>query len=202
MSNARLGDIERRLSNMIRPGTVLEADYEKARIKVALGKNKTGWLPWVAGRAGGDRSWHAPEVGEQVLVVAPSGELASAFIMPGGVYRKDDAEAPATSPEISRTTYKDGAVVEYDRENHAHKIEVPSGGTALVKVGGATFEVKASEIKLTVGGSSIKIAGGGITIEGPVTQTGGNLTSDGIGLKTHRHTGVTAGAGNTAGPIA
>jgi phage baseplate assembly protein V len=134
VSQARVGELERRMSNMVRPGTVLEADYAKARVKVQVGQNQTAWIPWMTGRAGEDRSWHAPEVGEQVIVLSPSGDLAAGYVMPGGVY-KNDYPANADSAEIQRTTYKDGAVMEYDRENHAHLIQIPDGGKATVKVG-------------------------------------------------------------------
>lgn len=151
MSQARVGELERRMSNMVRPGTVLEADYAKARLKVQVGQNQTAWIPWMTGRAGEDRSWHAPEVGEQVIVLSPSGDLAAGYVMPGGVY-KNDYPANADSAEIQRTTYKDGAIVEYDRENHAHLIQIPDGGKATVKVGpNASTEILPAKITHKVG---------------------------------------------------
>jgi phage baseplate assembly protein V len=150
MSNARIGELERRLSNTIRPGTVLEADYAKARLRVTMGDNTSAWLPWLTSRAGEDRTWHAPEVGEQVIVMAPGGELSAGYVMPGGVY-KNDYPANADKAEISRTTYKDGAVIEYDREAHAHLIELPEG-SATVKVGDeAETEITPSKITAKVG---------------------------------------------------
>jgi phage baseplate assembly protein V len=150
MSNARLGELERRLSNTIRPGTVLEADYAKARLRVTMGDNTSAWLPWLTSRAGEDRTWHAPEVGEQVIVMAPGGELSAGYVMPGGVY-KNDYPANADKADISRTTYKDGAVIEYDREAHAHLIELPEG-SATVKVGDdAQTEITPSKITAKVG---------------------------------------------------
>jgi phage baseplate assembly protein V len=150
MSNARIGELERRLSNTIRPGTVLEADYAKARLRVTMGDNTSAWLPWLTSRAGEDRTWHAPEVGEQVIVMAPGGELSAGYVMPGGVY-KNDYPANADKAEISRTTYKDGAVIEYDREAHAHLIELPEG-KATVKVGDdAQTEITPSKITAKVG---------------------------------------------------
>lgn len=150
MSNARLGELERRLSNTIRPGTVLEADYAKARIRVTMGDNTSAWLPWLTSRAGEDRTWHAPEVGEQVIVMAPGGELSAGYVMPGGIY-KNDYPANADNPEISRTTYKDGAILEYDREAHAHLLQLPEG-SATVKVGDdAQTEVTPSKITAKVG---------------------------------------------------
>lgn len=226
MSNARIGDIERRLSNVVRPGTILEADYATARVKVALGKNKTAWLPWITGRAGNDRTWHAPEVGEQVIVIAPSGELAAGYVLQGAIY-KTDFPANGASANVSRITYSDGAISEYDRAAHAHLLNIPSGGKATVKVGTEAFteitaskithqlsatakaEISAASIKLTLGStiiemtsSGITLTGSAITIHGPVTQTGGNLTSDGIGLQTHRHSGVQSGSSSTSTPTA
>lgn len=150
MSNARLGELERRLSNTIRPGTVLEADYEKARIRVTMGDNTSAWLPWLTSRAGEDRTWHAPEVGEQVIVMAPGGELSAGYVMPGGIY-KNDYPANGDKPEISRTTYKDGAILEYDREAHAHLLQLPEG-KATVKVGDdAQTEITPEKITAQVG---------------------------------------------------
>ena len=150
MSNARLGELERRLSNTIRPGTVLEADYAKARLRVTMGDNTSAWLPWLTNRAGEDRTWHAPEVGEQVIVIAPGGELSAGYVMPGGVY-KNDYPANADKAEISRTTYKDGAILEYDREAHTHLLQLPEG-SATVKVGDdAQTEITPSKITAKVG---------------------------------------------------
>jgi phage baseplate assembly protein V len=150
MSNARIGELERRLSNTIRPGTVLEADYAKARLRVTMGDNTSAWLPWLTSRAGEDRTWHAPEVGEQVIVMAPGGELSAGYVMPGGIY-KNDYPANGDKPEISRTTYKDGAILEYDREAHTHLLQLPEG-SATVKVGDdAQTEITPEKITAKVG---------------------------------------------------
>jgi phage baseplate assembly protein V len=207
MSAARIGELERRLANVTRAGTILEADYSKARVRVKLGKNTTAWLPWVSSRAGGDKTWHAPEVGEQVLVLSPAGDLCAGFVL-GGVY-KQDRPANGDAATVSRTTYADGAVVEYDRAAHAYAISIPAGGKATVKAGASsTLEVAADAIRLTVGGTQLVLSASGIqitsatglSINGAVTQTGGPLTSNGIALSTHTHGGVTSGISNTAGP--
>lgn len=43
--------------------------------------------------------------------------------------------------------------------------------------------------------------GTGATMKGGVTNTGGTISSDGINLETHVHSGVTTGGGNTGGPV-
>jgi phage baseplate assembly protein V len=217
MTTARIGEIERRLSNVVRPGTVLEADYEKARIRVALGRNKTAWLPWMTSRAGNDRTWHAPEVGEQVLVISPSGELSQGYVMPGGIY-KNDFPANGDSETVSRTTYGDGAVIEYDREAHAYAATIPAGGSATVAVGdnskvlvedsdvtlsfgsgsgGALIQVESGKITLSVGGNSIILSSSGIATSGDITQTG-KITASGDLITSGK---VTATADVKAGTI-
>jgi phage baseplate assembly protein V len=100
-------------------------------------------------------------------------------------------------------------VVEYDRAAHAYAISIPAGGKATVKAGASsTFEVTSDAIRLTVGGTQLVLSASGIqitsatglNINGAVTQTGGPLTSNGIALSTHTHSGVTSGISNTAGP--
>jgi phage baseplate assembly protein V len=173
MSNARIGELERRLSNTIRPGTVLEADYAKARLRVTMGDNTSAWLPWLTSRAGEDRTWHAPEVGEQVIVMAPGGELSAGYVMPGGIY-KTDYPANGDKAEISRTTYKDGAILEYDREAHTHLLQLPEG-SATVKVGDdAQTEITPSKITAKVG-TDAKTE---ITSDKILAQIGSNAKSE------------------------
>lgn len=109
----RLTEVERKLNNLVRAGTVAEADYAAAKVRVTIGPITTGWLPWLTARAGADRSWWAPEVGEQVVLLAPAGELAQAWVLPAGF--SDMAPAPAASADVMRAVFGDGLVIEHDR---------------------------------------------------------------------------------------
>lgn len=60
----------------------------------------------------------------------------------------------------------------------------------------------AAFVKITAGGEVEINAPGGVTIAGSVAQSGGPLTSNGITLDTHTHSGVQAGASNTGSPNA
>lgn len=176
-------ELERRLANIISWGTVEEADYPNARVKVRCGGVLTDWLPWMTQRAGGDRSWWAPEVGEQVVLLAPSGELAQAVVLLG-VFQAAHA-APADSPDVDRRVYSDGAVIEYDRSAHVLKAEIP--GNAQVKAEGTIdgeagnlISLKAPLIKIFGnvintghdGGTGTVTETANRTIEGDVTITG------------------------------
>jgi phage baseplate assembly protein V len=235
--NARLSDLERRVANLIQPGTVEETDYPNARVRVKIGLNVTAWLPWMTTRAGGDRSWHAPEVGEQVLVLSPSGDFRQGFALPS-IYQNAHP-APADSEKIHRIEYSDGAVLEYDRENHRLTATIPgevvidaqgdikattqksatveatenisataqgnisasSAGTITANCAGA-MSLQASGAVLIQAGGILTLQAPSLVIDGPVTQTGGDITSDGISAQTHTHSGVTSGTETSGPPVA
>lgn len=242
----RVTELERRQANIVRIGTIAEADYQRARVRVAIGRLRTAWLPWLTHRAAGDRSWHAPEVGEQVLVLAPSGELAAAVVIPA-IYQTAHP-APADTPDLARLAFADGAVLEYDRAAHKLKAVIP--GTVEVSAQGDIIAITQSNATLTASGDLTATIGGAATIEssGPATlkapsvkidspattitgtltvaglltyaagmagsgsapggaaaiitgdlKTTGDVTADGISLKTHVHTEQGDGA-NTSAP--
>ena len=226
---AKIGELERRMANVVRVGKVLSADYSSATVTVALGKNKTTSLPWLAQRAGNDRVWHPPEVGEQVVVISPSGNLAQGFVLSGAIF-KQDFPANGSSADKSLTTYKDGAVVQYDRAAHAYSITIPSGGKATIAAGSnaqaiiedsdvklsygsnASIVITSTGITLTFGSTYIKLSSSGITTNGDISQTGkitasGNITSAGdvkagtVSLDLHLHSAVQTGSGISGPPV-
>lgn len=113
----RVSELERRLANLLRHGTVEALDESSARVKVRCGEILTGWLPFYTRRAGEDRSWWAPEPGEQVTVLSPSGEMAQGSVLPA-LYR-DAHPAPADSKDVCRIEFKAGGFAQYDRESGA-----------------------------------------------------------------------------------
>ncbi|MEJ1436572.1 MAG: phage baseplate assembly protein V [Candidatus Sedimenticola sp. (ex Thyasira tokunagai)] len=169
-----LAQLSRQLHNLIRPGTIAEVDCDAARVRVTSGDLLTGWLPWLTTRAGNDRSWWAPEVGEQVLLLCPAGNPAQGYALPA-IYQ---AAHPANgnSPDLHRTTYSDGAIIEYHRGDHHLAVTLPAGGTLTLS------------------------AQGGIHIEGDITVEG-DVIADGISLKHHTHGGVMAGGATTSEPV-
>ena len=169
----RLVELARRLANVVRLGVIEEVDAAEARARVRYAEESaalTAWLPWMTTRAGGDKSWWAPEVGEQVLLLSPSGELPQAVVLPA-IYSTQRA-APSADPEKTLTIYSDGAVVEYDRAEHRLRAELPAGGAA---------EITAPEGVTITGDVMIT---GDVTIEGGVEasgdiDSGGNVAAGG-----------------------
>lgn len=144
----------RRISNLIRYGVVAEADYENALIRVELqdGELLSDWIPWVTLRAGGDKFWWAPEVGEVMLLLAPSGELANAVALPAAF---SDSNQNGDKATVQRQTFEDGTVIEYDREAHRYTIDTTvSSGSVVVKAQTVTVEAQGA---VTVKGSTINL---------------------------------------------
>lgn len=117
-------ELSRKVANLIRLGTVVEVYYATARCRVASGGVLTAFLPWVSVRAGSTREWNPPTVGEQVILLAPSGELAGAIVLTG-LYSTSNA-APSTSPDVHHVSYPDGAEIEYDHATHVYRITLPA----------------------------------------------------------------------------
>lgn len=89
------------------------------------------------------------------------------------------------------------------------EVQVTADGGATVQAPTVTLDSPATHCTgaLTVDGlltykAGMAGTGGGVgtTITGSITQTGGTLSSNGISLSGHHHTGVQTGSGNTGGP--
>ncbi|MEO0036234.1 MAG: hypothetical protein RLZZ501_2257 [Pseudomonadota bacterium] len=165
-------ELERRLANLVRIGTVASVDPAAARATVAIGDVTTAALPWTVTRAGADRDWTAPAAGEQVLVVAVGGDLAQGVIL-GGLFA-DAAPAPADSGEIRRTTYADGAEISYDSAAHALTATLPGGATITAQ---GDFALTAAGT-VTITAPSVRIVGD-LAVEGKVSATGSILDAGG-----------------------
>ena len=131
-------ELQRRLSNIVRKGTVHELDAGAARARVQYDEEPDGtpcvttWLQWGVRRAGPDRTWWAPEVGEQVVLLSPSGDLKQAVII---CSLWQEAFPPnGDRADLSRTDLADGTYWQHDRETG--KTTVNISGDAQVDVGG------------------------------------------------------------------
>ncbi|MCX8016531.1 MAG: phage baseplate assembly protein V [Rhodocyclaceae bacterium] len=138
-------EAERLLANTVLPGRIEQLDARRARVRVRCGELLTDWIPFAARRAGPDRTWHAPEPGEQVLLAAPGGDLTQAVVL-GALYSQRHP-APASSADISGTYWADGALMEYDRRQHRWRLQLPDGSIEL-RVGGSSILITPDAIRL------------------------------------------------------
>jgi phage baseplate assembly protein V len=190
----RVRNLERRISRMIQVGTVEEVDYPNQKVRVAVGDQRdSAWLRFTAERAGLDRTWWPPTVGEQVMVFAPNGEMAAGVI--GDSLYQQDFAAPASEGTVKRTLMGDGAELLYDQVSNALTVNLP--GSATVNIGG--------DASLQVVGN-VQAAAAAFTFDGPLTFNGevvvnqgsiavpdGDVSAGSISLKQHTHVGDSGG---------
>ncbi|WP_085631278.1 phage baseplate assembly protein V [Pseudomonas sp. R16(2017)] len=186
-----LATLARLLENLIRLGTIAAVKMKPPRVQVKTGTLTTGWLPWIAPRAGEDREWNPPTVDEQVILFSPSGQLGNGFVLTG--LFSDLHAANGDREGLHRITYRDGTVIEYDSvAHHLNAVLAEGGTTQLISTGGLHIV-------------------GPITHEGDYTQTGNqtitgkvtvsaDVVAAGISLVNHHHGGVMAGGAKTGKP--
>ena len=208
--DAEISELRRLLNNVIKLGTVAEVDHgTPPRVRVQIGKLKTEWLRWSAGRAGTTQEWDPVTIGEQVVVFSPGGILESGLVFPA-IY-SDQFPAPSSNPSEHLKKYPDGAVIKYDHETHALTATLPAGGSAmltapvLVTVNTTAVEINAISThctgRLTVDGlitgkAGLAVtgvgAGAAATITGDIKTTGdikadGDVMAGDISQRGHHH---------------
>lgn len=186
-----LEDLEHRLGDLLRLGTIAEVDARAATCRVTTGEITTGPLPWLAPRAGGVAVWSPPHVGEQCLLLCPEGDALCGLVLVG--LFSNAFPPPSNDRDQVLMQFPDGAQLRYHHGDHRLEAILPSGGTAHVKAdGGLTIE---GDVTIT---GNVTIAGDA-TASGTVTgQT--DVVGGGISLKGHKHGGVAAGQARTGGP--
>ncbi|WP_045856261.1 phage baseplate assembly protein V [Teredinibacter purpureus] len=179
---------EQMLSSSVQFGRIVEPEdtdpkppTEYPAVLVHIGGEKKGtftrnWMQWTVARSGYDAHWWQPEIDEQVVVMAPSGNLALGVIvgvLPRGKWlsfpeANDFSAAPAApnavpaedKAHVHQVNYKDGTAISYDRDLHALDLAVREkaeedpgvvvGITLKEKKGGVVIQLEAGEPKLTV----------------------------------------------------
>ena len=118
-------DILRKLANLIRFGTV-QAVAGK-RVQVKIGGLLTRPIAWVSTRAGQTKSWSPPDIGEQVMVLSPNGDLGAGVAL-GGIFCDANDLPDGANADTVLMAFRDGAVLLYDQAAHLLKGTLPDGG--------------------------------------------------------------------------
>jgi phage baseplate assembly protein V len=180
-------DIPADLSTLIRYGRVATVTYDPPRVTVRYGNPEdegggavTPPIRWAHVRSGRTRSWSPPSEGEEVIVLAPGGQIGAAVALCG--LTNEDHPPAGTGPETV-DEYEDGARIGYDAQAHALTAILPAGATAVVEAPGG----------LTIRGP--------VRFEGDVDFAGDSVTHGGVNIgKGHHHGGVQPGSGTTGTP--
>ncbi|MGQ5524828.1 phage baseplate assembly protein V [Chitinimonas sp. PSY-7] len=187
-------DLSRRFESQIRSGIVSVVDHQEARCRVKTGGIETDWLPWLTLRAGNTRTWSPPDIGEQVVVLCPSGELAAGYVLPG-LY-SDAKPAPDASPHTHVVSFPDGARLCYDVELGA--LTATGVKSALIDASDSITAKAGQSLLAEAGSSAVVKAGGSITIDAPTTTVTGKLVVQG----SLSFMGGMSGSGGAGGAVA
>ena len=154
-----LGDIERRLSNLIKIGTIKDIVENKVIVKTADLTTKP--LPYLTQRSGDCVTWWSPSVGEQVMILSPCGELNNGVVLPSIPTKKHTVK----SSTVHSTKYADGTTITYDY--HSHTLNVDAVGD---------INIKAQKINII----------GDINVKGSIKSTK-DIQANGVSLLNHTH---------------
>jgi phage baseplate assembly protein V len=198
-----LVELNRLLHNLLRFGVVESVDHAASTCTVRTGALVTRPLPWLVQRAGDARTWWAPSVGEQVLLLCPGGDTTRGVVQPA-IY-SNAAPRPDGSDTAHVTTYPDGAVVSYDPETHQLTGTLPVGGKVAITADGGvqitgdtTITGTLTVTEATDLGATLHVADD-VTVDTQLTAAT-DVTGGGISLKNHKHGGVQSGGSLTGAP--
>ena len=176
-----LSEQQRRLHNIATIGTVFDVNPDDQTMRLDVGDNQTDWLPIPALSAGQVRVWRCPSVGEQFLLVSPSGELANAI--PVLSLYSNQHPSPSNDPNEIRVRFNDSDFLSVNTQD----------SQLILKINDVIFDVNSTTLT------------GNLAVNGNV-QVDGNIHSNGdtvagsISLKSHTHGNVQSGRSNTGAP--
>jgi len=130
-----LADLTKRLSNIIRIGTIFEINYQTAKARVKIGELETDFLPWANSNSGSNNIWNPPEIDEQVVILSPSGDLSQAIILPS-LYKNN---ASNSDQNIKSITYQDGSKISFNVSSGTLDLDL-KGDVIIKVVGNANIE--------------------------------------------------------------
>lgn len=115
---------QQKMNNLIRFGYIEaqeDIDCENQKVRVRLSEEfKTGWLIFTPERAGSSSFWNPPEVGENVLIICPYGEILQGIVIKS-VY-SEPFPSPGNDKNIVREKFGDHIFLDYDKKNGAVSI--------------------------------------------------------------------------------
>ena len=165
------------MANIIRLGRIAEIDGDQVRVEI--GRVKTGWLPIVS-NAGNTSLWLPISEGEQVVVFAPYGEMAQAFVLRSIHY--NTYKVPENVNNLSLTTDKNVKLTGSEKYEASFSkgfkfvcdkcvISLDDHGITL-KVGNSMISLGENSISLSNGASSIDISESNISLNsGSISTT-------------------------------
>ncbi|PWB34612.1 phage baseplate assembly protein V [Pseudomonas sp. SDI] len=178
---------DRMLAALLIPCRVVGVDLAAARVRVSDGAGWTSaWVRWHSQAAGQARHWRSPTLGEQGVLLSPSGEPAQGTFVTG-LYGNAGA-APDNRDHVETWRFADGGSLVYDWQARSYSIELPSG-TVSIKVGASSAVLTDSAISANA--ASISLTGavqidGNLRVSGDING-GGKIIDTAGNTPNHKH---------------
>lgn len=205
-------DLHRRLENIIRFGTIKTIHPAKpfTTVTVNIGAITTAELRFLTLRAGKTKTWDPPTIGEEVMVLSPSGVLEMGVAIAGF----NNTDNPSPSDDLNQTIriFEDGCIFTYDVSSHMLSAILPPGGKAIITAdGGVTVNGDTTingnvQVNGSIAMTGNNTVGGSQLVQGSSHSTGNfsteaDVTAGEISLKNHKTSGVMSGDDTSGGPV-
>ena len=164
---------DRMIAALLIPCYVVAVDLAASppACRVSTGDWTSAWVRWHSVAAGKARHWRSPSLGEQGVLLNPSGQAGMGTFVPG-LYG-DAGPPPDNRDYVEVWRFDDGGSLVYDWQAKSYTITLPRG-TVTIAVGGNSAVVTDRAATVTAGA---------IDLTGPVRINGTlNVTSDITGL--------------------
>lgn len=79
----RLSELERKLNNIIRYGTIEKIDHSVDKVQIRSGEILTNWIKYFVASAGNTKQRTPASIGEQGVILSPSGDLSQGSFIVG-----------------------------------------------------------------------------------------------------------------------
>ena len=171
-------ELHRRLENLIRFGTIKTIHPAKpfTTVTVTIGEITTAKLRFLTLRAGKTKTWDPPTIGEEVMVLSPSGVLEMGVAIAG--FNNQDNPSPSDNLDKTIRVFEDGCILAYDVSSHHLSAILPPGGTVeLTADGGVTVNANGGVTVNANDGLTINAVSGGTTHNGNLTVNGSTVTT-------------------------
>jgi phage baseplate assembly protein V len=140
-------ETDRRLSAMMIPGTISEVQLKPLRVRVSDGDGWTSALLRVfALSAGKVRTWRPPSIGEDAIILSPSGLPEQGLVIVGAF--GNEFEQNDELDTITATDYPDGSRDSHEHEKKERTISIPAGGKLTLNVGASSLVIEDEQITL------------------------------------------------------
>ncbi|WP_429178592.1 phage baseplate assembly protein V, partial [Aeromonas salmonicida] len=164
-----------------------QAGFLPSLLTGTIGGQKTSIL-----RTQPNRTRHRLSIGEQVILLSVSGDLRNAYIINSlNATAADEPLADDDNPDLDRTEYSDGAIIEYNPATGALNATGIKSANIAASV---TVKLVTPLLECT---QALKV-GTTITAGGKITAPTAKIGN--VEVTTHKHGGVSTGGGQTGGP--